>query len=69
MDEYKNYRDLSIKTFLKWVAFYADFKGFQFIKETDHKGRYFKLIDNKFLDIRQNITIDSRYLDKKENFI
>jgi len=46
LDEYKNYRDLSIKTFLKWVAFYADFKGFDFIKEVDHKGRYFKLIDN-----------------------
>jgi hypothetical protein len=42
-NEYKQYRDVNTKTFLKWVSEYATFKGFDFIKNRDTSGRYFEL--------------------------
>jgi len=43
INEYKQYKDLNSKVFLKWVAEYAIYKGFDFIKNRDTSGRYFEL--------------------------
>lgn len=44
-NEYKNYKDLNTKVFLKWVKEYCIFKGLEFTKDRDSLGRYFEIID------------------------
>jgi hypothetical protein len=44
--EYKNYKDLTTKIFLKWVKEYCIFKGFEMKKDRDQTGRYFEIIDS-----------------------
>jgi len=39
LNEYKNYKELNIKSLLKWIKEYSEYKGYDFIKINDHKGR------------------------------
>jgi hypothetical protein len=39
LNEYKNYKELNIKSLLKWIKEYCDYKGYEFTKINDHKGR------------------------------
>lgn len=45
-NEYKNYKDLNTKQFLKWVKEYCIFKKLELKKERDSLGRYFEIIDS-----------------------
>jgi hypothetical protein len=42
--EYKNYKDLNTKQFLKWIKEYCVFKGLEFKKDKDALGRYFEIV-------------------------
>ena len=46
-NEYKNYKDLNTKQFLKWIKEYCIFKSFELKKDRDSLGRYFEIIDGK----------------------
>ena len=46
-NEYKNYKDLNSKQFLKWVKEYCVFKGFELRKDRDSLGRYFEIIEER----------------------
>jgi len=41
----KSFKELSPKQFLKWVAEWANYKGYTMVKSKDHMGRYFELQD------------------------
>jgi len=46
LQEYKNYKELSPRDFMKWVREYCDYKGYDFEKNRDQKGRYFEIKTN-----------------------
>jgi hypothetical protein len=46
-NEYKNYKDLNSKQFLKWVKEYCVFKGYELRKDRDSLGRYFEIIEER----------------------
>ena len=37
----QGYKDLNIRTLLKWVKEYAIYKGYEMVQDRDHNGRYF----------------------------
>jgi hypothetical protein len=41
--EFNGYKELESRKFLKWVAEYANVKGYQMTKGRNHNGRYFEL--------------------------
>ena len=43
--ETNGWKDLEGRRFLKWIAEYSKFKQLKLIKERDHSGRYFELIE------------------------
>ena len=47
LNEYKNYKELNIKSLLKWIKEYAEYKGYSFNKIHDHKGRGIELLTEK----------------------
>lgn len=56
INEYKSYKLMHSKTFIKWIAEFASWKGYEFQKERDFKGRYTFLrheINNKLLKINE----------------
>jgi hypothetical protein len=46
LQEYKNYKELSPREFMKWVREYCDYKGYNFEKNRDQQGRYFEILTN-----------------------
>ena len=42
----RNYKDLNIRALNKWIGAYADFKGYEVVKNKDHNGRYFEILTN-----------------------
>lgn len=46
-NEYKNYKDLNTKQFLKWVKEYCIFKNYDLKKDKDNIGRYFEIVNVK----------------------
>lgn len=46
LQEYKNYKELSPREFMKWVREYCDYKGYSFEKNRDQQGRYFEILTN-----------------------
>ena len=47
LSEYKNFKELNSKQFLKWISELAKFRNVKLIKERDHLGRYFELEKDK----------------------
>ncbi|WP_158797666.1 BT4734/BF3469 family protein [Pedobacter sp. L105] len=41
--EYKSYKSMHNRTFIKWIGEYAIYKGLESNKDRDHRGRYFIL--------------------------
>lgn len=46
LQEYKNYKELSPRDFMKWVREYCNYKGYDFEKNRDQQGRYFEIKTN-----------------------
>ena len=44
--ETNGWKDLESRRFIKWLGEFAKFKGYDLIKDRNHGGRFFELVDN-----------------------
>jgi hypothetical protein len=44
--ETNGWKDLESRRFIKWLGEFAKFKGYELIKDRNHGGRFFELVDN-----------------------
>lgn len=46
-EEYTTFKDLSNKSFAKWIQLYCEFNGYEFEKNRDNAGTYIQILENE----------------------